>query len=437
MSTKFNVRALAGTSVANLTIHGCNIMTGILTARLLHPVGRGELAAIILWPTILESLGLMGVDWALARKAAAKPEEPNLERTALFLGLAMGLCTVLLGFILVPHLLPNDKRHFITLTQIYLLNIPLSYISANLLALDKGRMCWARFNWVRLTYTFPYLLIIVMFWVFGLSEVQWFVMALLMSTLLTTIVRVLLSVQKIFPRRSTLREGLDTMRRAFPFCTGIVSSVVSQQIDKALVVFLLPMAEVGYYAAALTFASAHSSLRSALGITSFAAMANEPDRGRQGLMMAEIFRQSTWLMVLAGGGVACLAVLLITPLFGREFFPAVRPAVFLAVATSLIGLHDILNEGMWGIGKTYPGIGANLTGVVVLAISAWYFVPHFGLMGMAGAMIFASLVRLMILIIAACFLLRLRPGLFWGLNLYELKVLSSRLISVLAHYKRA
>ena len=436
MSTKFTVRAVAGTSATNLAIHGCNIVTGILAARLLHPVGRGELAAVILWPTILESLGSMGVDWALARKAAAKPGDPSLERTALSLGLAMGLVTVLLGFILIPHLLPSDKRHFITLTQIYLFYIPLAYVSANLLALDKGRMRWVRFNWLRLTYTVPYLLIIVMLWVFGLGQVQWFVMALMVSALLTAIIRVLLDVQKIFPWRRTLREGLDALRKTFPFCTGIVSSVVSQQIDKALVVFLLPMAEVGYYAAAFTFASAHSSLRSALGVTSFAAMANEPDRGRQGLMMAEIFRQSTWLMVLAGGGVACLAILLLTPLFGREFIPAVKPAVFLAVATSLIGLHDVLNEGMWGIGITYPGIGASLTGVAVMGLAAWYFVPQFGLMGMAGAMIVASLVRLVILIAAACFLLRLRPGLFWGLNVTEFKLLSARLVSVLPHYKR-
>ncbi|MGP8050744.1 MAG: lipopolysaccharide biosynthesis protein [Desulfobaccales bacterium] len=437
MSKNINTKALAGTFIANLSIQACNILTGICAARILHPAGRGALAAIILWPTIMESLGSLGVDWVLARKAAARRGDPDLEWNAVVLGLVMGLFTVVLGYFLVPHLLPKDKSYLITLTRIYLLYIPLNYIATNLLSLDKGRLLWSRFNWVRISYTLPYTMFIVFFWVSGVNQVKWFILALMLSTLFTTIIRVLLQWQKILRGRSHLKDALDTVRSAYPFFAGLLGSMLSQQIDKVLVVALLPIEMVGYYAAALTFASAHTSLRSALGVTSFAALANEPDRGRQGHTLTRIFRQSTWLLLPAGGGVAGLAFFLIVPLFGPAFAPAIMPAVILALATSLMGLTDTLNEGMWGMGITYPGIAANIIGGGLTALPAWFLIPRFGLLGLAGALVFGSSVRLLFLILAACRLLRLRPVYFWGFTLTEFNNFCRHIISIIPNYKRS
>jgi hypothetical protein len=61
-------KANFGTFSTSLAIQACGAGTGILTARLLGPVARGELATVILWPVILSNLGLMGCNWALARE---------------------------------------------------------------------------------------------------------------------------------------------------------------------------------------------------------------------------------------------------------------------------------------------------------------------------------------------------------------------------------
>jgi O-antigen/teichoic acid export membrane protein len=85
---KVNVQAVWQTFLTNLAIQGCNVITGVLTARILQPEGRGELAAIILWPSILAGLGILGTNWALTREVAAHPEkEADLARTAVVLGL--------------------------------------------------------------------------------------------------------------------------------------------------------------------------------------------------------------------------------------------------------------------------------------------------------------------------------------------------------------
>jgi O-antigen/teichoic acid export membrane protein len=127
------------TFLTNLTIQVCNLITGVLSARILPPEERGELAAIILWPSILGGLGILGTNWALIREAAAHPEkEADLARAAVVLGVVQAALFMVLGYFLVPHLLPADKQHLVNLTDMYLIFLPLNFVGLNLLALDHG-----------------------------------------------------------------------------------------------------------------------------------------------------------------------------------------------------------------------------------------------------------------------------------------------------------
>jgi O-antigen/teichoic acid export membrane protein len=428
MSRTINPRAIASTFFTNLSMQGCGLVTGILTARILLPVGRGELAAIILWPSIIDSIGILGIDWVLGREVAAAPEkEPDLARHAVLLGLLLGGLAVLAGYFLIPFLLPKDKDHLIWLSRLYLLFIPFSFIGTNLLALESGRMRWHYYNWMRLTYVLPYALIILGFWAIHYRHVEGFVLALLLSTIITAFIRVSLRRREIALGRVQPGDTRRIVVAGLPFFLATVSYLVGQQLDRTLAVSLLSVDNVGYYAAALTFASIHLSLGSALGIASFVALANEPDKGRQGAFLAQMFRQSTLLYLVAGSGVALLAPLLIVPLFGPGFAPAVQPAIILALATSVTSLGNILNEGLRGRGINYPGIAGYLFGGCILALMAWILIPHFGLVGIAGAAMLGASSRFLVLLVAVVLLFNIAPGQLWGFNREELKAISKRL----------
>src|SRR4051812_40013919 len=51
--------------VARGALIGINAATGIVTARALKPEGRGELAAMILWPSFLASVMTLGIPSSL------------------------------------------------------------------------------------------------------------------------------------------------------------------------------------------------------------------------------------------------------------------------------------------------------------------------------------------------------------------------------------
>ncbi len=418
--------------MTNLAIQACNVVTGVLTARILQPEGRGELAAIILWPSILAALGILGTNWALTRDAAAHPEkEADLARAAVVLGVLQAALFMVLGYFLVPHLLPADKQHLSNLARIYLIFLPFNFVCLNLLALDQGQLRWGSYNLVRLMVILPYFLCILWFWLARVDRVSWFVIALLASSVIAAAFRLYEGRAEIRRGLVHLPEALSILRQGLPFFLAAVSGVAALQMDKTLVVSLLSAPEVGCYAAAFTFAAAHGSLGRALGVTSFAALANEPDPYRQGQYLAGVFRQASLLYVGAGSGVALLAPLCVVPLFGHSFAPAVAPAAILALATSFNALGDVLNEGLRGRGTISPGIAGQLAGAGVVACAAWVWVPLYGIKGLAWAAVCGSLVQLLVLMTAVMVFLPLKPANLWGLRREEVKILTGRLLALL------
>ena len=222
--------------------------------------------------------------------------------------------------------------------------------------------------------------------------------------------------QEILSGKVRLPDVWHIFKLGLPFFLAAISGVLASQVDKTIVVSFLSTEAVGCYAAAFTFAAAHASLGGALGVTSFAALANEPDPERQGQYLAKVFRQATLLYITAGSAVAFLAPLLIVPLFGPAFAPAVLPAVILALATSLSALGSIFNEGLRGRGNTYPAIGAQILGGALVALCAWFWVPRYGLSGMAWAAVLGSMGQLLVLTGATLTFFSLRPSQLWGLR---------------------
>ena len=74
------VRSVFHSMSAKLLVVLLNAGTGILTARALHPQGRGELAAILLWPQLLAGTLTLGLPSAVTYHLRLQPR-----RTAGFL----------------------------------------------------------------------------------------------------------------------------------------------------------------------------------------------------------------------------------------------------------------------------------------------------------------------------------------------------------------
>lgn len=425
-------RGVFNTFLTNIAMQGANVFTGIITARLLQPQGRGELAAVVLWPTIIAGLGIFGTNMALAREAGIqKDKEADLALAGVVLALALAVVSMAAGYFIIPCLLPADKVHLTNLTRLYLGWIPFNFVVLNFLALDHGRMRWRSYNGTRFAVILIYLLILVALWLFNAPRVEYFVYALMISDLLVMVLRLAGGWSFLRQGRITLGFLGHIAKKCFPFFIAALGTTVALQVDKALAVLLLDSRAVGLYAVAFTFAAAHASLGSAFGITAFAAVANEPDHARQGLFLARVFRQATLLYVIAGAAVVIMCPLLVVPLFGKYFQPSIGPAAVLAVATTAAFLAQVLKEGLQGSGHVYPGVAAQVTGGGVVCLNAFLLVPPLGLTGLALAMVLGAVGQLGVLLFTACRIFNLRFSSLWGGRWMEIKELHGRLAALI------
>ncbi|MFN8164260.1 MAG: hypothetical protein U0R26_10640 [Solirubrobacterales bacterium] len=87
-------RNLLLTVGAGLTVQFMLVITGPFLARLLGPAGRGDLAALMLWPVVLVQLGCLGIPSALTYYVSSgAPWRATIRRAMGFAGWQLGLLT--------------------------------------------------------------------------------------------------------------------------------------------------------------------------------------------------------------------------------------------------------------------------------------------------------------------------------------------------------
>jgi O-antigen/teichoic acid export membrane protein len=431
-------RANFGTFSTSLIIQACGAATGILTARLLGPIARGQLATVILWPVVLSNLGLMGCNWVLAREVADDPErESDWAAVAVAVGLSTATLFFLAGYFMMPLLLPADRGYLLPLARLCLWLIPLDILNQVLLAVEHGRMRWRRYNYLRVSFFVSYLVLVGFIGVARRNQVRWFVLAILASQLLAVLLRLWIQRKSLAVGKFRFDSCRHLLRAGVPYFGATISNLVSLQLDTILVVSLLSTEAAGIYVVASAFASGQSSLGEALGITSFGILSNERNAGNRGKIITETFRQSALISCGVGLALACAIPFLVVPLFGLEFSRAVWPAVVLALAASLVGSANILNQGLRGAGRPHAGLVSQLLASGVLALAALFFLRRFGLMGMAFAVLLSACAQLLVLVGAAANWLRISPLEFWPFGIGNVRLFFLQLAGLRLRYSRS
>src|ERR1017187_7702985 len=141
----------ASTLFAQLVALGLGTFTGVAAARLLGPQGRGELAALVLWPSVLVMLFSLGINQAVVFHAGQKLYGISEVWTAsLFVCVMQCLLVVMVGLLVVPralHAYSPETRH---LALIFLATTPLLMFSGYPSSLLQGKLDFLSFNVIRM-----------------------------------------------------------------------------------------------------------------------------------------------------------------------------------------------------------------------------------------------------------------------------------------------
>lgn len=383
-----SLRGPVATSFATSSlIQVINILTGALLARSLGPQGRGELAAVLLWPSIIVTIGSLGiVDAAAFHAARATSMTRALVGTTLIVGLIQAALLVVIGAFVVTFGFGNYSRSTITTGYLMLGYIPLNLSALYLMWLLNGFHRFSWFQGLRLCTIVFAAATIVGFAIGGVLTVFTASIAYLAANFITLMAAIVgmrahgaLSLRFDAPTsRKLLRYGIRSH-------VSNVSNALNERLDQLLISIFLSPSRLGVYVIAVTLSSATSLVGMSVYLVSLPTVARlEPGRVRTAAARRFV------ALTLAISTIVSLPILLFAPklivlFFGDSFRSAANVARVLVVGAIPFSTSRALGAVLKAIGRPLePGtaeviaLGATLAGLAIL-------LPAFGLIGAAVA----------------------------------------------------
>jgi len=373
------------TLITQLILLGLGTFTGVASARLLGPLGRGELAALILWPSVLVMLFSMGVNQAIVFHVGQNRDSVSEVWTAtILIGLVQSLCVILVGLVVVPlalHRYSPEVRH---LALVFLFSTPFLLFSGYPANLLQGRLDFPSFNLIRTIAPLLYALGLLVL-LRGKASLRDVVAIQILGYVVAVVggCSILLRRERLRLRwqkrvmSSLLRFGWKTQ-------LATVTSFINQRVDQLLLSLLVGPRELGLYVVAVTVSLALSFFPQAAGMVTLAAGSNLPPEGARAVIVSQ-FRTSLVWLVAGSSALFAVAPWLITRVFGPSFMNSGLACRILLPGSIALGLNQVLYAGARSLDDpALPSYSEGLA-TVLTCVGLYLLIPRFGFLGAAIA----------------------------------------------------
>lgn len=373
---------LVSTGATDIALVALATVSGILTARLLGPEGRGEFAVAILWPSVIASVGSLGLREAFTFEQARRPDlRAILTGHALILGALLSLLLMALGYVLVPWLTSTQSSEVTQAGLMFLWVIPANLLAQYALGLLQGSLNIRRFNFIRLSVNVVYLAAILALWAFSTITVWSVTLALLIANLVTAILAVLNVLVKFGARWGI---DLDLTRALASYGirshVGSLTFMLNQRLDQMVMAVWIAPAQLGWYTAAVNLSSLARLASGAFGTLTFPKVTDkEPEEQRRVTVFYS--RLNATATVALGVGLMLTIPLLIPLLYGREYLPSVIPAEILTVGTMFVGIGQAWAGSLRGLGYPLVPAKAEIISLVATVIGLALTLRPLGIFG--------------------------------------------------------
>lgn len=375
------------TAAANLALAGLNATSGVLLARSLGPVGRGEVAAIQLWGFLLATVAVLGTTDAVVYLAARRPERAGTFATsAAVLTLAASLPVVAIGWLAMPVLLASQSPDTVQLARVFLLFVPLYAVANQPGQALRALASFVRWNLVRLLPSVLWVAVVIAAIVTGNRSPAFVTAGFLVGWVLSFGVSVLVARPVVRPPYALdVASWGPMLRYGLPLLLASVPQWLNVRLDQLLLAAFVSSRDLGLYVAAVAWAGLVTPLVNALGVVLFPRLAGEQDDAAR----AQVLFLGIRVTVLVTSGLV-VTIGALTPIgvplfFGDSFSASVAPAAILVAGSGLVALNFVLEEGFRGLGQPSAVLRAELGGMLATAALLAPLLPALGIMGAALA----------------------------------------------------
>ena len=374
------------TVVSQFSIFIIAVVTSIITARLLGPEGKGQLALVLLIPMLVVTFGRMGIGHAV-NYYAGKTTSTKLIANSLALSVLISVLLIIPSFLTVFSVKSIffkevDERFIIIICSF----MPFYLFNNHFISLLQGLYRIDHINIISIARSaINLILLIVLIRIFSLG---------LTGAIIAAIVSVLLAVFLLafflFKEINLKEVGLDfnlmkqLLKFGFKSHTGNILKDLSYRSDILIISYFLPAASVGYYTVAVVIGEIIWNIPNAIGSVLLPRVARMDNKS------AKLFTPAVIRTVLVPVTIACFMIFLLGKsiiifAFGQDFLPSASALIILLPGIWALTVWKILASDLIAQGHPMKYSFTSGIALVTMVILDLWLIPELGINGAAIA----------------------------------------------------
>ncbi len=384
--------------------------TGILTARELRPWGRGELAAMILWPLLVASVTTLGVPSSLIYFLRHRPEERDrLVTNGIIMSVILGSAAAIVTTAILPLCLHEYAPSIVHAAQWFLITVPICSVTLTGRAVLEAAHDFSASNAIQILTPLATLIVLVVF--LGLhcfnpytAAIAYIVASIPALCLMVSHVRRIFTWQ-VGAHIAVVRQILSYGIRSY----GIdVLGTLALYVDQVLVIGLLMPGAMGSYVVVLSLSRMLNIFQNSVVMVLFPKSAGRPAREVVD-MTGNAVRISTLVTALCGILVCAAGPSLLRIFYGSEYVAAAGALRILVVEVVLSGATYVLAQAFMALNT--PGVVTVLQaiGLSLCIPLMMLLIPRWGIYGAAVSLLASTITRLVFVIVAFRLFLKTNP----------------------------
>ncbi len=380
------IAQLSTSFAASVLILIATAASGVISARFLGPTGRGVLAALVLWPSVIAAVGSLGVLEATSYFSANnRVDRQSVVGASTILLAVLAIVLLALGVPLLGSVLASHGPEAVWLGRLALVGVPLTLFTTafSVAVLGAGRT--ALFNVLRSVQAVVALIGACALAAAGSESVASFLMVVIAAQAANFVVATVACMAVIGPPK---RPTPATIRALLTFGVkshaGYVATVLNSQLAQLVMSMMLAATALGLYTVAVSFTTIVLVGSNAIVVTTFARLAANDAADKMELLGRSV-RAALALGLAAAVPIIVAAPVVVSALFGDAYLPAVPAMRILAVGAVLLGVNGVLTAALNAFGSPLAASHAQIISLAATLILLPLLLPVVGLTGAAAA----------------------------------------------------
>lgn len=359
----FKNNALVQLGASRLFVQVTIILQSIIISRLLGPEGKGVFTEIILWPTLIGSLSMLGLYTGIVRISAKKNIRKyyNVCRSVMITTCITGVIGIIVTLIINGYYFYHEK--YLIAAQIFSIYVLIYNMNRGLSAINNGRGHMGIFSISASILNPVYFICLLFLLILDKITVETALLALLFANLCSLL---FLYFKRERDSNCRLMSPKKMIGYSIKFSPADFSEPLYLYFDKIIIAIILSSYDLGLYTIAYSSAGMINIVSSTISIKLFSDIARGDTK--------QIFRYvriNLMTMILIAILMCGILPILIPIVFGSEFLPAVFISLLLLPVCILQGESLIIEKSILAKGMPFVGIQAKILTMSIFSLCSF------------------------------------------------------------------